>query len=215
MKIAIFGAGNVGSALGHRLVHAGHHVSLAASRPDSPRLIEAASSSGADPAASLEAAGASAELVVLALPFSAVPGAVTDRVRDALVDKVVVDVTNPLAADFMSLTIGHTTSAGEQVASWLPRSHVVKAFNTIMATTLQMPVLGGVPQLLPIAGDDAAAKQAVLQLGNELGFQAIDTGPLSNARYLEPAAELLIQLGYGRGLGAEVGLHLARPLRPS
>ncbi len=56
MKIAIFGAGNVGSALGHRLVHAGHHVSLAASRPDSPRLIEAATSSGADPAASLEAA---------------------------------------------------------------------------------------------------------------------------------------------------------------
>lgn len=79
-----------------------------------------------------------------------------------------------------------------------------------MAATLDTPTLGGVRQLLPVAGDNPAAKQTVLNLGEQLGFEAIDSGPLSNARYLEPAVELLIQLGYGQGLGPHIGFHLAR-----
>ena len=209
MKIAILGAGNVGSALAGRLVTAGHDVSLAASRPDSPRLLEAAAAAGAR-ATAAAAAAAAAELVVLAVPFAAVDAALDEEVRTALAGTVVVDATNPLAPDFMSLTLGHTSSAGEQVAARLPQSSVVKAFNTIMAATLSTPVLGGVRQLLPVAGDDPAAKRTVIELGEQLGFDAVDAGPLANARYLEPAVELLIQLGYGQGLGADIGFHLAR-----
>ena len=209
MKIAILGAGDVGSALAARLTGAGHHVTLSGSRPDSPRLLRAAAASGADVAGAADAVS-TAEVVFLAVPFAALDAALTDEVRAHLVGAVVVDVTNPLAADFMSLTIGHTTSAGEQVAARLPESRVVKAFNTVMAATLATPVLAGARQLLPVAGDDPAAKQVVLDLGSQLGFDAVDAGPLTNARYLEPAVELLVQLGYGQGLGARIGFHLAR-----
>ena len=209
MKIAILGAGNVGSALAARLVTAGHHVALAASHPDSPRLISAAAASGAE-ATTAAAATAAAELTILAVPFGAVDATLTAEVREALNGTVVVDVTNPLAGDFMSLTLGHTTSAGEQIAARLPEAYVVKAFNTIMAATLHSPVLGGARQLLPVAGDDPAAKKTVIDLGDQLGFEAVDAGPISNSRYLEPAVELLIQLAYGQGLGANIGFHLAR-----
>ncbi|MDI6100705.1 NADPH-dependent F420 reductase [Actinoplanes sp. NEAU-A12] len=209
MKIAMLGAGNVGSALAARLVTLGHHVTLVASDPASARLAAAAAASGAEIGTAVDAATV-ADHVVLAVPFAAIDDLLTDEVRDALAGKVVIDATNPLAADFMSLTVGHTTSGGERVAERLPRSHVVKAFNTIFAATLGTPTLGGAAQLLPVAGDDAGAKRAVIDLGIQLGFDAIDAGPLSNARYLEPAVELLIQLAYGQGLGANIGLHLAR-----
>ena len=209
MKIAILGAGNVGSALAGRLVTTGHDVSLAASRSDSPRLLEAAAATGAR-ATTAGAAASAADLVVLAVPFAALDAALSEEVRAGLAGTIVVDATNPLAPDFMSLTLGHTSSAGEEVAARLPESSVVKAFNTVMAAALATPVLGGVRQLLPVAGDDPAAKRTVIELGQQLGFDAIDAGPLANARYLEPAVELLIQLGYGQGLGPEIGFHLAR-----
>ncbi|TWG11448.1 NADPH-dependent F420 reductase [Actinoplanes teichomyceticus] len=209
MKIAVLGAGNVGSALAARLTELGHHVTLAASDPGSPRLAAAAAASGADTGAPDEAAAA-ADLAVIAVPYSAIDDLLTGEVRDALAGKIVIDATNPLAPDFMSLTVGHTSSAGEQIAARLPRSRVVKAFNTVFAATLGTPVLAGTAQLLPVAGDDRDAKKAVIDLGDQLGFDAVDAGPLTNARYLEPAVELLIQLAYGQGLGANIGLHLAR-----
>ncbi|MFB9204809.1 NADPH-dependent F420 reductase [Nonomuraea spiralis] len=189
MKISIIGKGNVGSALARRLATAGHTVTTANS------------STAPDQVA---AQVAEADVTVLAVPFSAV-AQFDAGIRTALRDKVVIDVTNPLAADFMSLTIGHTTSAGEQVAAALPGARVVKAFNTVFAATLDTPGL-----FLPVAADDETAKKTVLELGAQLGFDAVDAGPLANARYLEPAVELLIQLAYGLGMGASIGLTLAR-----
>ncbi|MEU9022704.1 NADPH-dependent F420 reductase [Actinomadura sp. NPDC048394] len=189
MKISIIGKGNVGSALERRLTAAGHTVTTADS------------STAPDQVA---AQVAEAEATALAVPFPAV-AQFDAQIRTALRDKVVIDATNPLAADFMSLTIGHTTSAGEQVAAALPGARVVKAFNTVFAATLEVPGL-----FLPVASDDEAAKKTVLELGTQLGFDAVDIGPLANARYLEPAVELLVQLAYGQGMGTGIGLTLAR-----
>src|SRR4051812_41328756 len=112
MKITVLGAGNVGSALAARLTGLGHHVTLVASNPDSPRLAAAVAASGADTGTAADAA--SADQVVLAVPYSAIDDLLTDEVVAALAGKTVIDATNPLAGDFMSLTVGHTTSAGEQ-----------------------------------------------------------------------------------------------------
>ncbi|MFF7242206.1 NAD(P)-binding domain-containing protein [Streptomyces collinus] len=208
MKIGIIGAGNVGSALARRFVETGHDVRISASAADSPRLAEAARS-GAAPTTTTELAHW-AEAVLLAVPFSALDAALVDDVQVALVGKIVIDAINPLAADFMSLTVGHTTSASEQVAARLPHSKVVKAFNTILAPNFATPQLGDKRLMLPIAGDDPAAKAIVLELGKQLGFDAVDSGVLSNARYLEPMAELLIQLAFGQGMGTTNGWVLAR-----
>ena len=142
MNIAMSGGGNVGSALAARLVAVGHRVSLAARQPDSPRLSRLALKTGASTATPV-AAVADTEMVVLAVPYAAVDELIASEVRDVLVSRVVVDATNPLASDFMSFTVGHTTSAGKQNAARLPGSHVVKALNTVMAATLATPKLGG------------------------------------------------------------------------
>lgn len=59
-----------------------------------------------------------------------------------------------------------------------------------------------------IAGDDADAKQTVLNLARGIGFDAVEAGPLANARLLEPLGFLTIQLGFVLGLGPEIGVKL-------
>jgi predicted dinucleotide-binding enzyme len=60
------------------------------------------------------------------------------------------------------------------------------------------------------AGDDATAKQQVMQMSRDIGFEAVDAGPLQNARLLEPLGYFNIQLGYVLGLGTDIGLKLLR-----
>jgi predicted dinucleotide-binding enzyme len=194
MKISVIGAGSVGSVLARRFAETGHDVTLADSSSAPERIA---------------ADAAVAEAVVLAVPFGAVSG-LHEGIKQALVGKTVIDATNPLSADFMSLTIGHTTSGGEQVAAALPGAHIVKAFSSILAPNHAGPDLGGTRLFLPVAADDERAKKTVIDLATQLGFDAVDAGPLANARYIEPATELLIQLAYGQGHGTGIGLSLAR-----
>jgi predicted dinucleotide-binding enzyme len=61
-----------------------------------------------------------------------------------------------------------------------------------------------------VAGDDADAKRTTVELATSIGFDAVDAGPLANARHLEPLGYLNIQLGYVLGLGTQIGLKLVR-----
>ncbi|HEX5043145.1 MAG TPA: NADPH-dependent F420 reductase [Candidatus Polarisedimenticolaceae bacterium] len=189
--IGIIGDGNVGSALARGLKRAGHAVRVAGH--DEEAIRETASS---------------ADVVVLAVPF----GALDDVVReagDALAGKTVVDVTNALDEN-MNLAVGLTTSGAEELQKKLPRARVVKAFNTVFAQHMQSGRVGDEPLAAFVAGDDAGAKKTVLDLARGIGFDAVDAGPLRNARLLEPLALLNIQLGYGLGMGTDMGFTLAR-----
>ena len=102
--------------------------------------------------------------------------------KAAMSGKVVIDATNPLAADFMSLRVGHTTLGGERNAATLPGARVVKAFNAAMASTMETGRICDVPLLLSVAGDDDLARKTVLGLAAELGFDAVDMGAPAGAR---------------------------------
>ena len=190
-KIAIIGRGNVGSALGRNATRAGHEV----------RLIdrdEAATRDGAE----------WADLVLLAVPFPAIDTVV--QTLGARVDgKVVVDVTNALTED-MSLALGYTTSGAEELQKKLPGARVVKAFNTVFAQHMDTGRLGDIRLTALVASDDADAKQTVRELADSMGFDALDAGPLRNARLVEPLGYLNIQLGYVLGLGTQIGFKLLR-----
>lgn len=191
-KIAIIGRGNVGKAIQAGAQRAGHET----------RVV------GRDGGA--KDAAAWADMVVLAVPFTTVE-AVAREIGGAADGKPVVDVTNVLAKDG-SQAVGFTTSGAEQLQKHLPKARVVKAFNAVFASNMSTGKVKGTPLMLAVAADDGSAKEAVLSLGREIGFDAVDAGPLSNARLLEPMALLLIQLGYviNKGLGTAIGFSLVR-----
>jgi predicted dinucleotide-binding enzyme len=191
-KVAIIGDGNVGNALGRGASRAGHEV----------RIV------GKDPAATREAA-TWADLVMLAVPFGAID-AVVETARGQLEGKVVVDVTNALTED-MNLALGFTTSGAEELQKKLPGARVAKAFNTVFAQHMDTGKLGDQRLTAFVAADDAGAKQTVLELARELGFDAVDAGPLRNARLVEPFGFFNIQLGYVLGLGTQIGFKLLHP----
>jgi hypothetical protein len=120
--------------------------------------------------------------------------------------KVVNDITNPLTADYMGLTLGHSTSAAEEIAQAVPGAEVVKGFNTLFAQVLADGADFGNGQKASVfvASDSAHAKQVATTLAESMGFTVIDAGGLKNARYLEPLAGLNIYLGYGAGLGTAI-----------
>lgn len=200
MKVTIFGYGNIGSAFTKQLTQAGHEVIV--SGRDLAKARDLATQYGAQ-ALSIKEAAAAADVLVMAVYF----GAVVDIVAEtgSLSGKVVVDPTNPLTPDYMGLTLGHSTSAAEEIAKQVPGAQVVKAFNTLFAQVLdQGGDFAGTPASVFVASDDAAAKQVATELATSLGYAVVDAGGLHNARYLEPLAGLNIYLGYGAGLGTQI-----------
>lgn len=191
MKIAIIGTGNVGSALGASFTRAGHDVTFAAL--DAGKAGAVAASIGATVAATPAQAAGDADVIVLAVPYAAT-GAVLEGLGDTTRGKVVVDVTNPLKADYSGLATDGGPSAAERISATADGARVVKAFNTIFASVQADPTAHG--QIVDglIAGDDEAAKEIVAELERSIGLRPVDAGPLASARELEALAWLNISL---------------------
>jgi predicted dinucleotide-binding enzyme len=192
MKVAIIGAGNVGKALTTSFTRAGHEVTIAAAHPE--RAREAARSLGATAARSSADAVSGAEIVVLAVPATALDS-VTSEIGEDLAGKVVVDVSNRPTPD----PTGPGTSIAEELQVRLPKSRVVKAFNTLFASRQADPVVAGVSADGFVAADDEAAKATVLDALDGLGFRPVDAGPLAAARTLEGMAWLNINRNLSGG----------------
>ena len=202
MNILILGAGNMGAAFAKQLSRAGHQVTVTARNLEKAQAV-AAANPGAKAVATANAAAAF-DVIVLATGYAdAVPAL---QSLGSLSGKVVIDITNPLTADYMGLTLGHSTSAAEEIAKAVPGAQVVKAFNTLFAQVLAEGADFGKGQTASVfvASDSERAKQTAKALADSMGFATIDAGGLKNARYLEPLAGLNIYLGYGAGLGTSI-----------
>ncbi|HEU4698426.1 MAG TPA: NADPH-dependent F420 reductase [Gemmatimonadales bacterium] len=206
MKIGIIGAGHMGSAFARRLAAADHELALTARDLDEAR--EVATKVGGKVRAVPQAEVAEGtDALILAVPYQQAADAL--RAVRHTDGKAVVDITNPLKPDMSGLLVGHTTSAAEEIQRAVPGAKVVKAFNTVFAQILGTPPSGGEganghPKVQVFyAGDDAGAKDTVRRLIESAAFEAVDAGPLANARYLEPLGMLNIWFGHvaGRGTG--------------
>jgi predicted dinucleotide-binding enzyme len=202
MKITVIGTGNMGSAFAKQLSKAGHTVRITGRDIDKAKALAEQFPNVTAYVAS-EALGDS-DVVVVATAYCDAAQALQSL--GDLTSKVVIDITNPLSADYMSLTIGHVTSSAEEVAKAVPQAHVVKAFNTLFAQ-----VLADGPSFADnqtgsvfVASDNDRAKQTATSLAQSLGWKTVDAGGLINARYLEPLAGFNIYLGYGAGLGTSI-----------
>jgi 8-hydroxy-5-deazaflavin:NADPH oxidoreductase len=207
MTISILGAGNVGLALAGAFTRRGETVVLGVPQPAKYAAAVAALGERARLTTMAEAVAAG-EVVILAVPHAAV-AAIAQSVDDWQA-KVLVDATNPLAPGLAGLTLGTSTSGAEELARLAHGARVVKAFNTTGAENMaDARYPGGVP-MMPVCGDDAQARQRVMALATLIGFEAVDMGPLSAARYLEPFAMTWIHLAFRQGFGRRFAFGLLR-----
>lgn len=208
MDIGIIGSGNMGSALGRLWAAKGHSVVFSYSRNQGK--LDSLAASVPNARAGMPADAAVCGVILLAVRWSSVQDAIAAAGR--LEGKIIIDCTNPLTPDLSGLEIGHTTSAAEEIARMVPGASVVKAFNTVFADVYASSsrLFGSRMPSMLYCGDDAAAKTTVSRLIHETGFEPVDAGPLVSARFLEPLAMLMIQLGYGQGMGTNIALSLIR-----
>ena len=193
MRIGIIGSGNIGATVARLFTAHGHEVAIANSRgPESLRgLVDELGERAR--AATVEEAAAFGELVLVAIPLKAY----RDLPTDALAGRVVIDANNYYPGrdgHVEALDDGRTTSS-ELLAEHLPGATVVKAFNTLQAETLGSRGAPDAPRerrlSLFVAGDDAEAKRRVSALIEEIGFAAVDTGPLGEGgRRQQPGTPL-------------------------
>jgi NADPH-dependent F420 reductase len=205
VDIAIIGTGNVGSGLASAFIGAGHRVYLTARTAN--KVESVAQATGAIVATSPAAAAALADVVILAVPFGATE-ALASAIRPVVNGKTIVDVTNPAKADWSGPLFSGSDSGAEHIAAWLPEAHVVKAFNTVLASNLADPTPEGIALDGYVAADDADAKAQVLGLAAAIGLHPVDVGPLSAARLLEPLAWLNISLNMQPGWTWKTGWKL-------
>jgi 8-hydroxy-5-deazaflavin:NADPH oxidoreductase len=205
MNIVIVGAGNVGRALAGGWRKTGHQVTFAVRDPGKAGLAELKTQGFG--IVRVEAGSAAADVIVLAVPWQAVPATLTALGDPA--GKIVIDATNPVAPG-LTLAFGHSDSAGETVARLAPGARVVKTFNTTGAGNMADSKYPGGRLMMPVAGDDAEAKRIVMGLAADLGFDPIDAGPLAMSRLLEPMALLWIKLALVQKQGHDFGFALLR-----
>lgn len=202
MRIAIVGTGSVGAALARGLTGKGHDLTLATRDPAGEKVRAVAAETGSR-AVLPSGSAATAEIVILALPWSAVGPSIT--ALGELSGKIVIDCTNPLGrvGGVFGLMLGHDTSGGEVVQQLLPAARVVKTLNQVGAEIMarndhlpQRPVMF-------MAGNDAPAKADVALLLRDLGFDPLDAGDITKARLLEPFAMVWINQALARGKGRD------------
>lgn len=203
VKVAVLGTGRVGTAIAKGLSKTSHEVTFGSrdpSRADVPPGMKVET---------MSKAAEWAEAAILAVPFSAIQATIRAAGPGNLRGKTVVDPTNVISPTG-ELALGFDTSGAEELAKLVPDAMVVKAFNTIFSKNMASGHVAGQALTLPVAGDDPAAKAAVMGLARDIGFEPVDAGPLKSARYLEPMAMHLMSMAFGQKLGTDIGYRLVR-----
>lgn len=183
--IAVIGTGQVAQALGPQFAAQGHLViygSREPERPDAAKLVDL-TGHGATVMLPVDAV-AQANIIVLAVPGLMVENIVSEL--GSLAGKIIIDPTNPLreGSDGM-YELSTESSNGELIQTLQPDAYVVKAFNTLNWSTMIDPASSGGPVSIPLVGDSDEAKQVVAKLVTGMGLEAIDVGPIKQARYVE------------------------------
>lgn len=184
--LGIIGAGHIGSQVARAAVAHGYDVVIANSRGPETLADLVAELGPRATAATPAEAGAAGEVVVVTVPLHAL-----DRIPvEPLAGKIVLDTNNyyfERDGHIEALDRGETTTS-ELLQQHLPTSKVVKAFNHIGAadiTTTGSPA--GTPdrRALATAGDDADAVDFVTRFYDEIGFDTVNVGPLSESWRVE------------------------------
>lgn len=197
MRIGVLGSGLMGGKLGTIFAWSGHDVVFSYSR-SRQKLDGLARDAGETARVGTPAEAAKdADALLLAVHWTRVEDVLTQAGN--LSGKTVLTCSLPMSKDDTRMVIGHTTSGAEALAAKVPRAHVVSAFSTVPSEVL-FPVFeqrrnGSGPDLI-YCGDNTGAKNAAAGLIRDAGFNPVDVGALSTARYVEPFSWVVALLAY-------------------
>jgi predicted dinucleotide-binding enzyme len=188
MSIAIIGSGAIGRAIATRFARKAIAVSVTTHTESS--AVDVVRELSPHVTATSVREGLRADIVLLAVPFSAVRD--LGPLASAWGDRIVVDATN--AIDFPGFTptdLGGRPST-EVVGELLGAPRVVKAFNTLPAALLAAdPEVSGGRRVLFLSGDDASANGQITALIEKIGFAAVDVGKLAEGGRLQQFGSVL------------------------
>ena len=188
MRIGVIGAGLQGSTLAKKLAKSGHEVRVANRR--GPESLEEFAKQTGTIASVLEDAATQSELIIIAIPFKNIPSLPIPLFRDLPDSTTIVDASNyyPSWRDGQIPEVEAGLSESEWVEKQIGRP-VVKAFNSITFDSLEnrgLPVGERHRIALPLAGDRVEDKKKVAKIIDDLGFDALDIGPLSESWRQQP-----------------------------
>ena len=195
MQIAVLGTGNIGGGLGERFREAGHAVVMGSRDP----------ANGVSYAEAVQGA----EVTVLALPWRVAEETVATL--GGLAGQVVIAAMNPYAnhPGQAALPELYGTSGLERLQELLPEGRLVKGWNHVYAQTIRTsPDFDGHAATVLLCGDDPTARDVVAGLVREIGFDPVDVGDATGARYPEPLAGLMIRMAIPLGRGFELAFRL-------
>ncbi|WP_066587632.1 NADPH-dependent F420 reductase [Cellulomonas timonensis] len=191
-NLSIIGAGTMAAAIASVGVNGGARVQVLSRNIDA--AVQIAANLGEQVAPGQLGDPLTGDIVVLAVPYTGLSQLV-EQYTPELGGKTLVDICNPIdLATLDGLVVPQGSSAAEQVAVWAPDAHVLKAFNTTFAATLESGTVGGLPTTVLVAGDDPAAKRQLTDLLDAAGLVGLDAGGLSRAQQLEQLGFLQISL---------------------
>lgn len=203
MKIGVIGSGTVGQVLASGFRKHGHDVMLGTRDPKKPEARQwARENPGAEVGTFAEVA-AFAEVAVLATLGAAAENAVQLAGPENLAGKVIIDTTNPIAGapvnGVLPFSTGPNESLAEKIQAAAPKSHVVKAFNSVGAAQMVNPHYEqGTPTMF-YCGDNGGAKATVARIVTQFGWEPFDCGGLTAARAIEPLCMVWCIPGFLRG----------------
>src|SRR5262245_29338610 len=198
MTNAIIGTGKMGSGFARLFASKGMDIAIGHKNLENAEAL-ATEVGVKTKGGSVKDAVSQADIIIFAVKYENMAAAL--NAAGDLTNKVVIDISNPITADYKGLTIGHSSSAAEEIQKLLPNAKVVKAFNTIFAELLSTESRAGRKVQVFIAGDDETAKAKVSDLVKAAEFEPINSGTLYNSRFLEPMGEMNILLGKFLGWG--------------
>jgi predicted dinucleotide-binding enzyme len=204
VKIGILGSGTVGQTLAGGFLKHGHQAMLGTRDPRKPDILTWLQANSAGQAGTFAEAASFGELVVLATKGTAAENALELAGAGNLAGKTILDATNPIADTppvdgVLAFTTGPNESLAEKLQAAVPRSHIVKAFNSVGAARMVNPHYEqGIPTMF-LCGNDGAAKAQVEEIIRLFGWEPFDCGGIVAARAIEPLCMLWCIPGFLRG----------------
>lgn len=204
MKIAIIGAGNVGSALGKGWAKAGHSVTFGVRDPQSPKTTKALEYFPEAVVSTVAEAARKAGVIVITTPPEAIIGLIP-QLGD-LSGKTVIDTTNSIRTRPEPYA-----TAYHAIKALTGTESVVKCFNSTGFENMRNPIYKGEGIDMFMAGNDAKAKQLAAQLSADLGFgHCYDFGGDDKVELLEKFALSWINLAIMQGHGRDLAFRLVK-----